>query len=143
MKKITFALLALLFLIVSITYSQEVHYVRQVNLSWDEVTTYESGAPIGTDEYVSYMVYLRDDATQERFTIENLTSTEITFTFIKGMYVAGVSSIIHLPDGTSHENPDVTWSTSTDIVRVPQGPFYVRFGEYSAAVEGLIYNSVE
>ncbi len=137
MKKILCIVFILLILTLTIGYSQPIYYGDQVTVAWDEVTTYEGGDPIEPDSSVSYQVYLQH---RDTLAISQIIEVEVptaTFTYDRGVYIVGVSSIITLPDEQKIENPDITWSTMMDIVRVPD-PFFVAFTEVAATIEGLI-----
>ena len=136
MKKLWIVLLVIMLAAFTFAYSQEVHYGRQLTLVWDAVTHTVTGVPIEADEIVTYQVYLQHRDTLAIFTIQEITATQLTFSYSKGVYVCGVSAIIEYPDGTKIENPDITWSIMTDTERVPV-PFYAAFYEVAAAVTGL------
>ena len=136
MKTLWIILLILLFAFMTFGYSQEVYYGRQITLTWDTVITTVSGVPIEPDETITYTVYLQHRDTLEIIAIQEISGNALTFSYSKGVYVAGVSATIEYPDGTKIENPDVTWSTMTDTERVPV-PFYTAFYEVAGVVTGL------
>ena len=137
MKKLTWIALIVMLLVFTIGLAQPIHYAKQVTIAWDEVTEYESGDPVEPELSISYMVYLKHRDTDVISTVAEVDVPTITFSYDRGVYIAGVSSIVNYPDGTKEENPDITWSDSTDTVRVPI-PFFVAFTEVAKYVTGLI-----
>jgi len=139
MKKIIFITVIILMMLgCLIGYSQEIHYVTIATVTWDPVTTLVTGELAPEDATITYRIYLRDTTTQSVITIDEISANEITFTYNSGTYVCGVSALIEYANGHKVENPDVTWSISTDTERVLI-PFLLAFYPAAAVVKGMEY----
>ena len=112
MKKIYILLLIVLFLVLSIGYSQESYYANQVTVEWDAVSV-DSGS-------VSYNVYIELGGNITK--IGDTVDTNYTITFTEeGKYNIGVSAVRTVDDEVLES--DITWS---NIEGVPN-PFDVKY----------------
>lgn len=119
MRYVFLILLALVLVIFTVSYGQEVHYGREITVTWDETTQFQNGDPILPEHIVTYRVYLRITDQPNGFLKIELPESVLTMNHGEGLYVVGVSALVEYPDGVKRENPDITWSTMEDTARVP------------------------
>lgn len=105
MKRLIIVLMIILFLGMSIGYTQTTYYANQITIIWDAPTTYENGDPLPVGLDIYYDVYIREKGGVQVLQGEVLDlSYTITFPDANKKYDIGVLAKYQL---------DTTWFYST------------------------------
>lgn len=80
MKKLIFILIAVLFIVLSVGYTQTTYYANQVTITWDAPTTYENGDLLPVDLDIYYDVFIREKGGEQIY-LGEILSPPYTVTF--------------------------------------------------------------